>query len=54
MKSGFTPNDSKKRLHDLYPFTSMIQMSNAKKLEPNPQVTMAKVGDHIFLLMGQP
>lgn len=29
-------------------------MSRAKKLDANPQVIITKVGDHTFLLIGQP
>ena len=54
MNKGLTPNDSKNRLHFLYPFTSIIQMRSARKLEASPQVVSTKVGDHIFLLIGHP
>ena len=54
MNRGLTPKASKKVHHFLYPFTSMIQMSSARKLEASPQVVRTKVGDQIFLLIGQP
>lgn len=48
MNNGFTPKDSKNMLHLLYPFTSIIQISSARKLDANPQVTSTNVGDQIF------
>ena len=54
MNKGLIPNASKNRLHFLYPLMSMIQMSKANELAANPHVVRTNVGDHIFLLMGQP
>ena len=39
MNRGLTPKASKKVHHFLYPFTSMIQMSSARKLEASPSRT---------------
>lgn len=54
MNKGLIPNASKNRLHFLYPLMSMIQMSKANELAANPHVVRTNVGDHIFLLIGQP
>lgn len=54
INKGFTPNDSKNTLHFLYPFISMIHIRRASNVDANPHVAKTNVGDHIFLLIGQP
>ena len=52
-KRGLTPNDSKKCTRHFIFFISTKKISVAKTIDAKPHVTMAKVGDQIFLLMGQ-
>lgn len=54
INKGLTPNDSKKILHRLQPFISIIHIRSARKRDANPHVARTKVGDHIFLLIGHP
>ena len=55
MANGLQPNTWKKRVaKPCLPCLSTSQVRRANTTEPRPQVTMAKVGVHSFLLSGQP